>query len=376
MENNVPKDVAIIGGGLAGLVSANLLAKAGLDVILIEKKTYPFHKVCGEYVSNETLEFLQKNKLFPAEFQPTNISRLLISSPKGKTVEADLELGGFGISRYVFDDFLYKQALKNGSGLLLGSKVNDVDFQNDLFSLKISDGNILRSKIVIGAFGKRSNLDRELQRPFMQKRSPYIGVKYHIRNQNFNKNSIALYNFKDGYCGVNAIEDEKLCLCYLTTRQNLKDHGSIEKMEQQVLYQNPLLKELYQQSEFLYDKPEVINEISFEKKEPVNNHILMSGDAAGMIAPLCGNGMAMAIHAAKIASDEVIDYFNNHRNRKILEQNYTVKWNRLFAQRLWIGMQVQLLFGKPFLSELAVAACKNSRPLLNFIMKQTHGKPF
>ncbi|MGZ5242308.1 MAG: NAD(P)/FAD-dependent oxidoreductase [Bacteroidia bacterium] len=369
-------DVVIIGGGLAGLVSANLLAKAGLKTVLIERKKYPFHRVCGEYVSNETLAFLQQNQLFPSEFNPTKITRLLLSSPKGNIVETALDLGGFGISRYHFDDFLYKQALKNGSGFLLGHKVNEVHFNGDFFDLKVSDGSTLKSKMVIGAFGKRSNIDKELQRPFMQKRSPYIGVKYHITNYNFPRDSIALYNFKDGYCGVNAIEDNRLCLCYLTSRQNLKDHGNIEAMEREVLFKNPLLKKLWQESEFLYEKPEVINEISFEKKEAVVNHVLMSGDAAGMITPLCGNGMAMAIHSAKILSEEILQYFQQHQNREILENNYTAKWNNLFARRLWIGRKVQSLFGKPVLSEIAVAACKNSKPLLNFVMKQTHGKPF
>lgn len=370
------KDVVIVGGGLAGLVSANLLAKAGLNTLLIERKKYPFHKVCGEYVSKETLAFLEQNNLYPADYQPAEISRFLLSSPKGKVVETALDLGGFGISRYVFDDFLYKQGLKNGSGFLLGHKVNEVEFNGEYFELKVSDGSVLYSKMVIGAFGKRSNLDKELQRPFMQKRSPYIGVKYHIRNKNFPKNTIGLYNFKDGYCGVNAIENNKLCLCYLTTRQNLKDHGNIAAMERGILFKNPLLKQLWQESDFLYDKPEVINEISFEKKEAVVNHVLMSGDAAGMITPLCGNGMAMAIHSAKILSEEMLQYFQTHHSREILERNYTEKWNKLFARRLWIGRKVQAVFGKPFLSELTVGACKTSKPLLSFVMKQTHGEPF
>ena len=62
-------EVAIIGGGLAGLINAILLKRAGLDVVLFEKNTYPFHRVCGEYISNEVLPFLQSNELFPYELQ-------------------------------------------------------------------------------------------------------------------------------------------------------------------------------------------------------------------------------------------------------------------------------------------------------------------
>ena len=55
MELNDQYDVAIIGGGLAGLSSAIELRLAGYDVILFEQEKYPFHKVCGEYVSLESI---------------------------------------------------------------------------------------------------------------------------------------------------------------------------------------------------------------------------------------------------------------------------------------------------------------------------------
>ena len=54
------------------------------------------------------------------------------------------------------------------------------------------------------------------------------------------------------------------------------------------------------------------------------HHILMTGDAAGMITPLCGNGMAMAIHSAKIVSDLIIKHTRQEKfSRGQLEQQYT-----------------------------------------------------
>ena len=51
-------DVAIVGGGLAGLALSIQLAKQGHRVIVFEKEEYPFHKVCGEYISSESWDFL------------------------------------------------------------------------------------------------------------------------------------------------------------------------------------------------------------------------------------------------------------------------------------------------------------------------------
>ncbi|MCR9083896.1 MAG: NAD(P)-binding protein, partial [Cyclobacteriaceae bacterium] len=61
----IRKNIGIVGGGLAGLVSAYLLAKNGHSVQLFEKKNYPFHRVCGEYLSNEVVDFLKRESLFP-----------------------------------------------------------------------------------------------------------------------------------------------------------------------------------------------------------------------------------------------------------------------------------------------------------------------
>ena len=120
------------------------------------------------------------------------------------------------------------------------------------------------------------------------------------------KDEIALHNFKNGYCGISAIEDDKYCVCYLTVADNLsKNNNSIEQMQENVLYKNPALKKIFTESEFLYDAPLTISQISFDKKTQTENHILMLGDAAGMITPLCGNGMSMAMHSALLAFQQI-----------------------------------------------------------------------
>lgn len=369
------KKVVVVGGGLAGLISAIQLVRAGIPCLLIEKKTYPFHRVCGEYISNETIPFLKSRELFPQKFSPPAINRFLLSAVSGKSETLPLDLGGFGISRYSFDNFLYEKAASLGIDFMLNTEVSEINFNDDRFEIKTAQQNI-EADVVIGAFGKRSKVDVHLNRNFIRKRSPYVGVKYHVRT-NHPDDLIALHNFPGGYCGMSNVEDGKTNLCYLIHRNQVKDTGSIRAVEEKYLFQNPLLKSVFQNSEFLFDKPETINEISFETKSPVDNHVLMTGDAAGMITPLCGNGMAMAIYSAKMVSELVIRY--NHEpnfSRAQLESSYQAAWRKTFTQRLWSGRQIQKLFGSAWASNVAINLAINVKPIARFIIRNTHGEPF
>lgn len=368
------RKVIIVGGGLAGLIASIRLGRAGFTCQLFEKKVYPFHRVCGEYISNEVLPFLKNEQLFPQTFNLPNINVLRLSSVSGKMTELSLDLGGFGISRFTFDHFLAQQAKKCGVEII-HAEVDDVTFneQEKNFSVKVGNTSY-KSDLVIGSFGKRSKLDADLHRSFMQKRSPYVGVKYHIRTQHPD-NIIALHNFNGGYCGLSNIEEGKSTLCYLVHRDLLKKHKSIHELEKMVLSENPHLRNIFSSAEFLFEKPETINEISFETKEPVYKHILMAGDAAGMIAPLCGNGMAMAIHAGKLVSDLIIEAAENQNAHSWLEKMYAQHWKNLFAGRLRTGRMIQhYLFGSEWSSRLAVSLAVNSKSIANFIVRRTHGE--
>lgn len=361
----------VIGGGLAGLIATNLLAKEGKQVLLIEKKTYPFHRVCGEYISNEVTGFLKREGLFPEMYELPQIDRFTYSDTKGRQTTSPLAQGGFGLSRYVFDDFLVHKAAAKGAEISTGIQVEQIEFLNDQFIIQLSDGSELQAKNVIGAFGKRSKLDKVLARDFIKKRSPYIGVKYHIK-ADIDRRAVALHNFSGGYCGLNAIEDGKANLCYLGSKDQLRTYGSIPEMEEGILWKNPQLKELFTTSEFLFEKPEVINEINFESKKPVENHILMAGDSAGLITPLCGNGMAMAIQAGKLAAEAIL----TKKSRPEIEQSYELKWRQLFETRLKVGRTVQLLFGSDFSSTVARNLIQHIPFVARKIIKNTHGQPF
>lgn len=366
-------EILIIGGGLAGLTAALHLNKMGLNVILIEKDTYPHHKVCGEYISNEVLPYFEWLGLDIENLAPALISDLLFTSNLGKSIQTKLPLGGFGLSRYTIDHYLYTELIRRKVNIV-HDRVVEIKFTNNQFTVSTAN-NTFVAAYVIGAYGKRSAIDIKLNRSFINKQSPYLAVKAHYK-ADFPNNVVSLHNFEGGYCGVSKVENDRLNICYLTNYESFKKHKNLLAFQENVLYRNSYLKAIFENASDLFDVPLTISQISFEAKEPVNNHILMIGDTAGLIHPLCGNGMAMAIHSAKIVSELLHQRIKGQINsRTALEESYTAGWNREFKSRLKMGRMLSSLLRNNKFESLAMNALTKMPFLLHKIIKKTHGKP-
>ncbi|MBE8723006.1 pyridine nucleotide-disulfide oxidoreductase [Sphingobacterium sp. Ka21] len=375
---SVDYDIGIVGAGLAGLTTAIQLRKKGYSVVLFEKNGFPFHRVCGEYISVESWDYLLDCGIDLADMQLPIIKKLQVSSLNGTLLTADLDLGGFGISRYKIDGLLALKAREIGVEVRDNCKISGMQRLSDHYRIEASDDEV-RVQLAIGSFGKRSNIDVQWRRSFLARKlnnlNNHIGIKYHIK-ADFPDDIIALHNFKDGYCGISKIEEEQYCMCYLTTAANLQQSGGIKEMERQFLYQNKYLKQLFEQSEFCYSQPLSISQVSFDNKEPVFAGTPLIGDACGMITPLCGNGMSMAMHSGKLLTVLVDRYIQQQISLDEMLGLYTDQWRKQFAARLHVGRIVQARFGKVWQTDLFVSLLKKMPVLTNAIVKRTHGRGF
>ena len=209
----------------------------------------------------------------------------------------------------------------------------------------------------------------------MHHKSPWLAVKAHYKGD-FPNDTVGLHNFKGGYCGVSKVENDEINICYLADYKTFRNYKNIEDYQKQVVSKNPVLKNILENAKSVFEKPLTISQISFEKKEAIENHILMIGDSVGMIHPLCGNGMAMAIHSAKIAS-ELLGKFDSGdiKSRSELEKKYNDEWNLNFKNRLNAGRFLAKILGKASLSENLIRLLAIFPSLLPKIITKTHGKP-
>jgi flavin-dependent dehydrogenase len=371
-------DVAIVGGGLAGLALSIQLARLDHSVILFEKEEYPFQKVCGEYISLESWDFLLYLGVDLEKLKVPIITKLDLSAPNGRTLTHILPLGGFGISRYRLDHELARLAAAAGVTVRENTKVSDVQFGGEDFTITTGSSSI-KAKVACASWGKRSNIDIKWKRAFStaatSKLNNYIGVKYHAKG-NFPSDTIALHNFRNGYCGIVKIEEDRYNICYLTTADNLQQsNGDILKMEETILSQNPRLREVFEKLD-RNGGPVTISQISFDKKEQVEDHVLMIGDAAGMITPLCGNGMSMALHGSKIATIQIRSFLQGNISREKMENRYRFHWQKQFAGRLRMGRRIQRLFGKNRMTGFFIRLIRPFPALVDWMVRKTHGKAF
>ncbi|MBB6460182.1 NAD(P)/FAD-dependent oxidoreductase [Flammeovirga kamogawensis] len=372
-------DVVIIGGGLGGLTLSIQMADLGWQVLLIEQKNYPMHRVCGEYVAKEAWGFLNRIGIDANALQLPIIDKLKVSAVNGEFLTSTLTSGGRGISRFLLDDLLYQKAIEKGVQVITNTKVLGVQQIAKRWEIETKE-NIFKSKSVIGAFGKRSNLDKFFRRKYLEENlkntrlKNFVGVKYHLKGD-LPSDIIELHNFSGGYCGISKIENDLICMCFLAKGSYLKDAHSLEEMEQKYLSRNPFLNK-YLKYERVWDKPLSIAKVDFSHKSISENTIPMLGDAAGLIAPLCGNGMTMAMQASVFLTPLMDSYLKEEISWEQMTDIYHKTWQSTFGKRLFTGRIIQRFFGNSLTTNLLIKLLNNSSTLTKTLIKSTHGEVF
>jgi flavin-dependent dehydrogenase len=347
-------DVAIIGGGPAGSMAAIYLFRAGFDVCLIEKKKFPRDVLCGEFLSEEVTAILKELKLFE-EFlalNPMLISRFKSVNESGTAIHSNLSFPAYALKRSIFDSFLLNEAINSGVKVYQPAEADFIRKENDKFLVGIIKQNnkediLVGAKNVIAAYGKQNSFDKKLKRDYITSSSGMNGIKFHIQNSSIKNNpadEISIYSAEDIYCGMNTISESETTLCALEKRTN--SESSPRKRILKLLESNKNFGDLFISGfeNTLNDLPIYgTGNIYFGRREIVKDNIFMIGDAAGVIAPLSGDGIGMAFQSAKLISYLLSDFKKGKYSRDRLEKTYVMKWNKLFIRRIRFALFVQNL---------------------------------
>jgi flavin-dependent dehydrogenase len=360
----VEVDVAIVGAGPAGSTLAALLAPRGVRVALLDRDAFPRDKLCGEFLSYDALPILEPLGVV-AEIDKAGAPRIEHCRVVGshRTYELSLPHAARGVSRLFFDDLLLRTAEANGAMRMDGVTATT------LTSTTVND---VEAKAVVGAWGRWGRFDQQLERRFVRDRSHRnFGFKRHYRGTP--SNTIELYSFARGYLGVNSVEGGVTNICGLVHASRLAGlKGRWDAFVETIRAEEPALEELYSCHEPAQDGYLSSEPVIFRARSAVEGGVFMIGDASGVIDPLTGNGMAMAIQSALLAAPMLLRLLESPSRRTAIEDEYREMHRRFFASRIAWSRRVALLLSRPRLLDAALATVR-STVVGNALLQRTRG---
>ena len=363
MDNEI-YDIAIIGGGPAGSAASIFLAKGGLKVCLFEKKRFPRETLCGEFLSKEVIDIIEELKLFEKflAFHPNKIDSFRLINDNGKEISANLNFHAYGLRRSTLDNLLLNEAIKKGVKVFQPFEIIRVENIGNDFLLSaqndVIDYSYFKSKFVISAYGKQSTLDQTFHRNFIKRKSFLNGVKFHIPKSELNynmPNEIRIFLSNGIYCGMNEVDNDIVTLCFLenrmilknTSRSNLIECVSRNKMLKNIIPDNIIAK--------LNKLPAYGNSnIYFGKRKLIENRTFMIGDAGGIIAPIAGDGIGMALQSGKLIADVLLKSKKENLSLNEAQMLYQNSWQKLFSKRIYYGLFIQKILLESRLKNLAI----------------------
>jgi flavin-dependent dehydrogenase len=349
-------DVAVLGAGPGGSTLAALLARRGVSVALIERDTFPRDKLCGEFLSYDALPLLDLLGIGDeiARRGAPAIRRCRIVSRR-RTFEFELPRSALGVSRLLFDQLLFRTAVAGGAQPFDGWTAQSID-HNTVTIGRAGECHTINAVVVAGAWGRWGRFDTQLARPFARDRSHRsFGFKRHYRALSPGaEGAIELYSFDRGYLGVNEVEDGLTNICGLVHAARLAGHrGRWESFVTAVRSEEPPLDAMYSrytpaQDDFLSSEP-----VIFRGRRAVERGVFMIGDASGIVDPLTGNGMAMAMQSALLASPLILRALRRG-SRTEIEAEYIAAHASMFHPRIRWSRAIATLLSRPAMLDAAL----------------------
>ena len=317
-------DLVVIGGGPAGTATAILCARKGARVLLLERGRFPRHKVCGEFVSAESLGLLAE--LFGGESR--GLLRDAIEIPEarifldGRVLQTLIEPAAVSIARLDLDAALWKAAERNGVETKQQATVQRIEGTGPFVVIGTRGSHEARS--VVNASGRWSNLTAEPTNG----RSKWIGLKAHFA-ECAPPASVDLYFFDGGYCGIQPVslagcaDEHRVNACAMV-------RADVASTITEILALHPALRERAQTWKALSD-PVSVGPLLFRKPRPVADGMLRVGDAAAFVDPFVGDGISLALRSGVLAAECLIEFFAGNGDPRETERRYAVRYERQLA---------------------------------------------
>jgi menaquinone-9 beta-reductase len=369
---NRKSKIVIAGAGPAGASLAIRLARLDFDVTLIERETFPRHKLCGEFISPECL----------SHFEDLGVAEEMLRAGGERITETRFYAPGghsFGISSSAFhgkgfalslsraemDMRLLGRAKTSGAVVYEDTSVNGALMDKDkMIGLTARRGNGEKLEIAADLFIDATGRSRVISKltakgeygrneKASSRKSLFVGFKTHLKGAAPAKNTCEIYSFPGGYGGLSPVEIGLTNYCFLIRSAAVRKFGgNADEILKNVMLVNKRAADTLKDAEPVREWLAVSID-SFGRTQPNRIENLFSiGDSAAFIDPFTGSGMLMAFESAAFLA-EVIE--SNPFSPDGIKADYLRKYRQRFTRRLHICSVLRNVAFVPYLPTLVIS---------------------
>ncbi|HLK34484.1 MAG TPA: NAD(P)/FAD-dependent oxidoreductase [Terriglobales bacterium] len=353
-------DLIIIGGGPAGTAAAITAARHHASVLVLEKGCFPRHKVCGEFVSAESLSLLE-SLLSPDKSLLTSASRLAHARIfiNGRQLQVPVTPPAASISRFDLDLALWRAAQAAGVQARQQSPVRHLSGDGPFLIQTAQQEYQARS--VIDASGRWSGLRPH---PAVAAQDKWIGIKAHYGEAS-PPPSVDLYFFDGGYCGVQPISRDRINVSAMVRASVATSLPIAFRLNQEL--------EARSRAWQLITDPVATFPLIFGQPQPLRHHVLLAGDAAGFIDPFVGDGIALGLRTGTAAAECLIPFWRKAVPLAAACDSYFQLYRRFFLPLFRNARRFRRLLNLPSALRAPIAHLLEHTGLPGFVVRSTRG---
>lgn len=352
-------DVIIAGAGPAGCACAITAARAGARVLLLDKDKFPRHKVCGEFVSPESLDLLG-SLIGTGQFASSPLidhARLLTNS---RAISLPISPAARSVTRFQLDDALLRAAQSAGVEALEEVTVSEVQ-RDGIFRVVTSAGEFM-GRAVVNTTGRWSRLSQ----PALPGAGPrWIGLKAHFREPS-PPNSVDLYFFSAGYCGVQPVGENTVNACAMVRADQARSLDQVFRLQRQLQKRTESWQPMWE--------PISTSALYFREPEIERQGVLLAGDAAAFIDPFVGDGISLALHSGTLAAECLTPVIRRTGGLEAAAQDYDLQYRKRFAAAFRNAARFRYLLSTPQWLSSRLVTLAGIRPLGKLLLQATRAK--
>jgi flavin-dependent dehydrogenase len=357
-------DLIIIGGGPAGTSAAISAARQGTSVLLLERGRFPRHKVCGEFVSAESLSLL-KDLL---DHQPSALLQDAVRIPRarlfldGRTLQATVDPPAASIARFDLDAALWHSAESAGVDARQQVTVQSIAGSGPFRMVTAREE--FETRALVNASGRWSNLNLAPAENGTRSEK-WLGVKAHFAEP-VSEPSVDLYFFDGGYCGVQPVGPGRVNASAMV-------RADVASSLPEVFAQHPALRDRIRNWTLLSD-PVSTSPLIFRNPQPERDGILMAGDAAGFVDPFVGDGISLALRSGSLAAQCLKSFFAGEASLPDAVRRYSRAYKESLLPVFRASSKIRRMLVLPgYVRRPVLSFLESSPAITTYLVRKTRG---